>query len=129
MRAPGGSDMRSRSRLGSGSGRSLRIATWPRARGGGSSARRKRAGWRGGGRAEAVAAKGARVAMVAREAGPLGDAVATIRARGGLAHAIAADIADKDAVHKIAGQAQGLVGEVGIVIHNASSLGPVPLRL
>lgn len=79
--------------------------------------------------AEVLAAKGARVAMVARDAGPLGDAVATIRARGGIAHAIAGDIANKDAVHAIAGQAQGLVGEIGIAIHNASTLGPVPLRL
>lgn len=79
--------------------------------------------------AEALAAKGARVAMVARDAAPLADAVATIRARGGIAHAIAGDISDKDAVHKIAGQAQGLVGELGIAIHNASTLGPVPLRL
>ena len=53
----------------------------------------------------------------------------TIRARGGIAHAIAADIADKDAIHRIAGQAQGLVGEIGIAIHNASTLGPTPLRL
>ncbi len=79
--------------------------------------------------AEALAAKGVRVAMVARAAGPLADAVATIRGRGGIAHAIAADIADKSAVHRIAGQAQGLVGELGIVVHNASTLGPVPLRL
>jgi NAD(P)-dependent dehydrogenase (short-subunit alcohol dehydrogenase family) len=79
--------------------------------------------------AEALAAKGARVAMVARDPGPLSDAVATIRAQGGIAHAIVADISDKDAVHKIAGQAQGLVGEIAIAIHNASTLGPVPLRL
>lgn len=79
--------------------------------------------------AEALAAKGARVAMVARDTGALAAAVATIRAHGGIAHAIAADISDKDAVHKIAGQAQGLVGEIGIAIHNASALGPVPLRL
>src|SRR5688572_11889519 len=79
--------------------------------------------------AEALAGKGARVAMVARDPRPLGDAVATIRARGGIAHAIAGDISDKHAVHAIAGQAQGLVGELGIAIHNASTLGPVPLRL
>ena len=79
--------------------------------------------------AEALAARGARVAMVAREPGPLADAVATIRARGGDAHAIAADIADKEAVHRIAGQAHGLVGEIAIAIHCASTLGPVPLRL
>src|SRR5690348_7862481 len=79
--------------------------------------------------AEALAARGARVALVAREAGPLADVVAGIRARGGIAHALAADISDKDAVHRIAGQAQGLVGEIAIAVHNASTLGPVPLRL
>ena len=79
--------------------------------------------------AEALAVRGARVAMVARDVGPLDEAVAAIRARGGIAHAIAGDIGDKDALHRIAGQAQGLVGEIGIAIHNASTLGPVPLRL
>src|SRR2546423_13853411 len=79
--------------------------------------------------AEALAARGARVALVARDAGPLGDVVAGIRARGGDAHAIAADIADKQAVHRIAGQAHALVGEIAIAVHNASTLGPVPLRL
>ncbi|MEJ7602786.1 MAG: SDR family oxidoreductase [Kofleriaceae bacterium] len=79
--------------------------------------------------AEALAARGARVALVAREAGPLGDVVAGIRARGGQAHAIAGDLGDKQAIHRIAGQAQGLVGELAIAIHNASTLGPVPLRL
>jgi len=79
--------------------------------------------------AEVLAARGARVAMVARDPGPLGDAVATIRGKGGIAHAIAGDIAARDAVHRMAGQAQGLVGELAIAIHNASSLGPVPLRL
>jgi len=79
--------------------------------------------------AEALAARGARVALVARDAGPLAEVVAAIRARGGEAHAIAADVAAKDAIHRIAGQAHGLVGEIGIAIHNASTLGPVPLRL
>ena len=79
--------------------------------------------------AEALAAKGAKVALVAREPGPLGDVVAGIRARGGVAHAIAADVGDKDAIHRIAGQAHALVGELGIAVHAASTLGPVPLRL
>jgi NAD(P)-dependent dehydrogenase (short-subunit alcohol dehydrogenase family) len=79
--------------------------------------------------AEALAAKGARVALVARDAGPLDDVVATIRARGGIAHAIGGDVADKQAVHRIAGQAHGVIGEIGLAIHNASTLGPVPLRL
>ncbi len=79
--------------------------------------------------AELLAAKGARVALVAREAGPLDDVVATIRGKGGIAHAIAGDISDKHAIHRIAGQANGLIGDVSIAIHNASTLGPTPLRL
>lgn len=79
--------------------------------------------------AEQLAARGARVALIARDADPLRDVVAGIRARGGDAHAIAADIAVKDAIHRIAGQAQGLVGELAIAVHNASTLGPTPLRL
>jgi NAD(P)-dependent dehydrogenase (short-subunit alcohol dehydrogenase family) len=79
--------------------------------------------------AEALAQRGARVAMVAREAEPLRAAVAEIRARGGDAHAIVGDVADKGATHAIAGQAQALIGEISIVIHNASTLGPTPLRL
>lgn len=88
-------------------------------------------GSRGLGRAlaETLAAKGARVALVAREAGPLGDVVGGIRACGGDAHAIVGDVADKAAIHRIAGQAQAAVGEIAIAIHNASTLGPTPLRL
>src|SRR5215468_9421591 len=55
--------------------------------------------------AERLAARGARVALVARELGPLRDVVAAIRGRGGDAHAIAGDISDKTAIHRIAGQA------------------------
>jgi NAD(P)-dependent dehydrogenase (short-subunit alcohol dehydrogenase family) len=79
--------------------------------------------------AEQLAAAGARVVLVARHAGPLADVVAGIRARGGEAHAIAADIADKDATHRIAGQAAALVGPIDLVVHDASTLGPTPLRL
>jgi NAD(P)-dependent dehydrogenase (short-subunit alcohol dehydrogenase family) len=79
--------------------------------------------------AEQLAARGARVALVAREAGPLREVVAAIRAAGGDAHAIVGDVAAKEATHQIAGQAQGLVGEIAIAIHNASTLGPTPLRL
>ena len=79
--------------------------------------------------AEHLAREGARVALVAREPGALGDVVAAIRAHGGDAHVVAGDISDKHAIHAIAGQAQGLIGEIGIAIHNASTLGPTPLRL
>jgi NAD(P)-dependent dehydrogenase (short-subunit alcohol dehydrogenase family) len=77
----------------------------------------------------ALAAGGARVALVARHAGPLDAVAVAIRAAGGEAHAIAADIADKDAIHRIAGEAAARVGPIDIAIHNASTLGPVPLRL
>lgn len=86
---------------------------------------------RGLGRAltTALAAAGARVVGVARTAGELHAAIAAIRAAGGDAHAIVADVADKDAVARIAGQAAALVGPIDVVVHNASTLGPTPLRL
>jgi len=88
-------------------------------------------GSRGLGRAlgQALAAAGARVVLVARVPGPLDDAVASIRAAGGTAHGIAADVAAVDAAHAIAGQAAALVGAVDLLVNNASTLGPVPLRL
>lgn len=86
---------------------------------------------RGLGRALALrlAQAGARLALVARDPGPLAEVAAAIRAAGGVAHAIAADVGDKGAIHRIAGQAQGLVGEIDLLIHAASTLGPTPLRL
>ena len=76
-----------------------------------------------------LAARGARVALVARHAPPLDDAVAAIRAGGGEAYAIAADVADAQATYAVAGLAAALIGPVDILINNASTLGPVPLRL
>lgn len=86
---------------------------------------------RGLGRALAVelARRGAQVVLVARESEDLHAAVAEIRAGGGAAHAIAADVGDKEAIHKIAGAAAALVGPIDLLIHNASTLGPTPLRL
>lgn len=86
---------------------------------------------RGLGRALAheLADRGARVVLVARHEAALADAVASIRRAGGDAHGIAADIADKDAVARIAGEAAALVGPIELAIHNASTLGPTPLRL
>jgi len=79
--------------------------------------------------AEQLAAAGARVVLVARKPEPLEDVAAGIRARGGEAHAFAADIGDKHAAHRISGFAQAKVGEIALVVHNASTLGPTPLRL
>lgn len=78
--------------------------------------------------AEALAGKGAAVALVARHEGPLNEVIARIRARGGTAFPIVADVADKDSTHRISGQAAALLGRVDVLIHNASTLGPVPLR-
>ena len=54
-----------------------------------------------------LARHGARVALVARGAEALDSTVAEIRAVGGVAHAIAGDIGDKSAIHRIAGAAAG----------------------
>jgi NAD(P)-dependent dehydrogenase (short-subunit alcohol dehydrogenase family) len=88
-------------------------------------------GSRGLGRALglALASAGFRVVLVARERGPLDQVVAEIRARGGRAHGIATDIADREAIAAIAGQAAALEGPIDLLINNASTLGPVPLRL
>ena len=88
-------------------------------------------GSRGLGRALALAAAraGARVVVVAREREPLARVADDIRAAGGEAHAIVADVGERDAVAAIAGQAAAAVGAIDVLINNASTLGPVPLRL
>jgi NAD(P)-dependent dehydrogenase (short-subunit alcohol dehydrogenase family) len=79
--------------------------------------------------ARELARRGTRVVLVARNAEPLEAVVRSIRQAGGEAHAIVADVADKHAVYPLAGTAAELVGPVDLLIHNASELGPVPLRL
>ena len=78
--------------------------------------------------ARRLAADGAKVVCVARNAGPLDDVVASIRAAGGEAHALPADLGDKQAIYPLAGAAAALVGPIDLLIHNASVLGHVPLR-
>jgi len=77
--------------------------------------------------ARALAREGARVVLVARGREDLEQVAAGIRAAGGEAHAIAADVADKEAVYPIAGAAAALAGPIDILIQNASTLGPLPL--
>jgi len=79
--------------------------------------------------ANALASEGARVVLVARHEKNLNEAVEEICAGGGTAFGIVADIGDKHAIHVITGQAAALVGPIDILIQNASTLGPVPLRL
>ena len=71
-----------------------------------------------------LAARGARVAFIARDA----QRVARIAAATGT-HGVTGDVARKDDIHPIALQIVGLLGGLDILINNASSLGPAPLRL
>jgi NAD(P)-dependent dehydrogenase (short-subunit alcohol dehydrogenase family) len=77
----------------------------------------------------ALAGQGARVVLVARGADELWAVVDGIRAAGGDAHGFVADVGAKEDIHRIAGAAAALAGPIDILVHNASSLGPVPLRL
>lgn len=79
--------------------------------------------------AEELAGAGARVVLVARGEEELHGTVSRIRARGGEAHALAGDVGDKVVPHRIAGAAAALVGPIDLLVHNASTLGPTPLRL
>ncbi|HEY8041635.1 MAG TPA: SDR family NAD(P)-dependent oxidoreductase [Polyangiaceae bacterium] len=78
--------------------------------------------------ARRLAAEGGRVVLVARGAEELERTVAAIRAAGGEAYGIPADVGDKHAVHAIAGAAAAMVGPVELLVQNASTLGHVPLR-
>lgn len=93
-------------------------------------------GSQGLGRALALeaAAAGAQVAIVARHADGLNAVVEKARAQvqagiGLPIHPIQADVADKLAIYRIAGEAVGLLGGVDILINCAGYLGVTPLRL
>jgi len=76
-----------------------------------------------------LARAGARVVLVAREPAPLEARAAEIRAQGGQAYALSADLGDKRAILPLAGAAAELAGPIDLLIHNASTLGALPLRL
>ena len=78
---------------------------------------------------QALAAAGARVVLAARNGGPLAETVAAIRAAGGEAHAVVGDVGAREQTAAIAGQAAALVGPIELLVNNASTLGPQPLRL
>jgi NAD(P)-dependent dehydrogenase (short-subunit alcohol dehydrogenase family) len=82
----------------------------------------------GGSLAAALAREGARVVLVARGEEAVERAASDIRAAGGEAYGIAADVGDKYAPHLIAGAAAALVGPIDLLVNNASTLGHVPLR-
>src|SRR5262249_20100284 len=77
----------------------------------------------------ALARSGARVVLVARGEEELSRVVEEIRAEGGEAHGFVADVGVKEDIHRIAGAAAALAGPVEVLVHDASTLGPTPLRL
>ena len=74
---------------------------------------------------EAFATRGDHVAFVARNAGRVARVAHAIAG----SHGIVGDVAKKEDVHAIALQIGGALGGLDVLIHNASSLGPVPLAL
>ncbi len=76
-----------------------------------------------------LARHGARVVLVARGMEELSRVVDEIRAEGGDAHGFVADLGAKEDIHRIAGAAAALAGPIDVLVHNASTLGPTPLRL
>jgi NAD(P)-dependent dehydrogenase (short-subunit alcohol dehydrogenase family) len=73
--------------------------------------------------------RGAKVALVARREEEIERVASDIRRAGGEAHALRADISQKDAIYPLAGAAAALIGPIDILIHNASALGRTPLQL
>ncbi len=77
--------------------------------------------------AEAIACAGARTVLLARREGPLAEAVERIVAKGGEAHAVAADITDRQRLAEAAERAVELVGEVDILVNCAANMHRPPL--
>ena len=67
----------------------------------------------------ALAAEGAKVVMVARNAAPLEEAAAEVRALGGEAMTITADVADEAQVERLRAEVVTRFGQVHILINNA----------
>src|SRR5258706_8956492 len=79
--------------------------------------------------AHELAGRGGRVALVARERGPLEALARELRKKGGEAHAFAYDVGDKAAVYPLVGSVRAVLSSIDVLVHNASTLGPTPLRL
>jgi NAD(P)-dependent dehydrogenase (short-subunit alcohol dehydrogenase family) len=75
-----------------------------------------------------LARAGWRVVLVARSRERLESVAREIRDSGGEAWAIVGDIAEKRAIHRMSGEAAALVGSIDLVVHNAATLGAIPLR-
>jgi len=73
--------------------------------------------------------QGARLVLVSRNRATLEPVLRLLREAGAEAHALEADVGSKDDIYPLAGAAAALVGPIDLLIHNASELGPTPLRL
>ena len=76
--------------------------------------------------ARLLARRGARVALVARRADRLEALAAEIARAGGEAHAIACDVADRDAVEQAAARARAQLGSITLLVNNAGYGGRRP---
>jgi NAD(P)-dependent dehydrogenase (short-subunit alcohol dehydrogenase family) len=76
-----------------------------------------------------LAEQGARLVLVSRSRAALEPVLSRIHAAGGVAHGLEADLGSKDDIYPLAGAATALVGPIDLLLHNASDLGPTPLRL
>ncbi|HTU63603.1 MAG TPA: SDR family oxidoreductase [Polyangiales bacterium] len=76
-----------------------------------------------------LAERGVRVVIAARELAPLKAHAEALQRRGLHVFAVQADVADKEAIYPLVAQATLLAGPIDILINNASTLGPTPLRL
>jgi NAD(P)-dependent dehydrogenase (short-subunit alcohol dehydrogenase family) len=72
---------------------------------------------------DALAQAGARVAFVARDP----HRVSAVALRRAGTHGIAGDVSNKESVHAVAMQVNAALGGLDLLIHCASTLGPVPL--
>lgn len=73
--------------------------------------------------AEALAARGARLALTATRERHLESVVAGIRAAGGEAHPLAMDLRDRTSVRASAAQALAALGRLDLLVNNAGLLG------
>jgi len=82
---------------------------------------------RGVGRATALelARAGARVALLARSLGELEESYESLRACGGAAFVVQADLGDLDGIPEIARRVNSALGSVDILINNAATTEPV----
>ncbi|MFT3771264.1 MAG: SDR family oxidoreductase [Minicystis sp.] len=78
--------------------------------------------------AKALAARGARVALLARRKERLDALAAAIEAAGGQALAWAVDVTDRPAIERVAAEVAERAGRVDVVVNNAGIMLPNPIE-